>query len=231
MALFRQAMAVAWLVAAAVLNHVDVASAQQLSASDVCTNGLPASQGCMRVNNDWNTFRSSINAAVQGDAIRYCPFLITNVNGLPATPTVRAAFACSVPGACVIRGSGRHILVQDANSDNLFYGFVFQNATDTAIRVAANATKTVLICHSFFQGYVLIFWIQYDVTRYKLVVIDIHNTSSWLVSALLYVFGISQQLGPSRRSYPNRSIIQCIRPEMHLSGKQCKGRWRHLQPW
>ncbi len=145
----RQALAALALVALA-SNYV-VVSASQVTTSDVCANGLPSNLQCFSVENNWDIFRSSINTATDGEVIRFCPFLITKVGTLPATPVAFAAFACSVPGACVIRGPGRHILIQDHRSETLFYGFVFQNATDTAVRIAANATKTQSLCRLYFE--------------------------------------------------------------------------------
>lgn len=119
--------------------------------NEICHSGPTSLVNCVDVGNRWETWKTLIDEARDGDEIIFCPFRI-KIAGDPGKPSQKAAFVCQKKGSCIIYGEGQAIVINHQHAETIFWGFQFEHTTKTAVHVRDDSKKLQMICSCTFRS-------------------------------------------------------------------------------
>jgi hypothetical protein len=127
----------------------DAANPVQLRNRSVsCVRPFARDNSCINVGSSFNTLKDLLEGGT-GQLV-LCPFTVEKSAQDFIFITSDIEIMCSVPHQCKIKGPGRHFVVNGSSAKLFVQGFVFEEATSSAVHIEGATTHIQSLCNNNF---------------------------------------------------------------------------------
>lgn len=123
------------------------------SMTSLCPPSRPSHTTCQSIGNKWNSLKSLIESASDGDTLNLCGFIAEKSDKEdPIILKQEITITCAEGQICILRGNGKHFEIKGKNAKVTIQGFEFYDATDSAIYLKQQSNGSVhLFCDCIFK--------------------------------------------------------------------------------